>query len=106
MNSLGAILAPVYGIIVLDYYLLKHGRLDIQQLFSADPNGLYWYDNGWNMRALAAWAPAAAFSIASVWVPALQVLSGYAWVIGALLGALFYYLAMRVAKTVSARESA
>jgi len=95
VNTLGAILAPVYGIMVLDYYLLKRGKLDVQKLFSAEPGSTYWYVDGWNTRALIAWAPAAAFSIASVWVPALEVLSGYSWVIGAVLGASFYYGTMR-----------
>ncbi|WP_242468828.1 NCS1 family nucleobase:cation symporter-1 [Rhodovibrio salinarum] len=98
VNTLGAILAPVYGIMVLDYYLIKRGKLDIQELFSASENGTYWYVDGWNTRALIAWLPAAAFSIASVWVPALDALSGYAWVIGALLGAGFYYVTMRKMK--------
>lgn len=95
VNTLGAVLAPAYGIMVLDYYLIKNGTLVVQDLFSADPSGQYWYNNGWNMRAMAAWAPAAAFSIASVWLPALQILSGYGWMIGALLGAVIYYAAVR-----------
>ncbi len=36
----------------------------------------------------------AIFSISSVWHPALSFLSGYAWVIGAILGAVFYYVIM------------
>jgi NCS1 family nucleobase:cation symporter-1 len=98
VNTLGAILAPVYGIMVLDYYLIKRGKLDIQELFSASEGGTYWYVNGWNTRALIAWLPAAAFSIASVWVPTLEALEGYSWVIGAFLGAGFYYVTMRKMK--------
>lgn len=98
VNTLGAILAPVYGIMVLDYYLIKRGKLDIQELFSASESGTYWYVDGWNMRAIIAWLPAAAFSIASVWVPTLEALAGYSWMIGALLGAGFYYLTMRKMK--------
>jgi len=105
VNTLGAILAPVYGIMVLDYYLIKRGKLDVQELFSAEHGSTYWYVDGWNMRALIAWAPAAAFSIASVWVPTLQVLSGYSWVIGAILGASFYYVAMRNMKHAAAGKA-
>jgi NCS1 family nucleobase:cation symporter-1 len=96
VNTLGAVLAPVYGIMVLDYYLIKSGRLDIGALFSADPAGAYWYQNGWNLRALAAWLPASAFSIATVWLPRMSDLSGFGWLIGALLGAAFYWAAMRI----------
>jgi len=104
VNTLGAILAPVYGIMVLDYYIIKRGTIDVQALFSAEPGGAYWYQNGWNLRALAAWVPAAAFSIATVWAPALEALAGYGWVIGAILGAAFYYGAMRN-RTVPAPEA-
>jgi NCS1 family nucleobase:cation symporter-1 len=41
VNTLGAILAPVYGIMVADYYLIKKQKIDIQQLFSTDPAGEY-----------------------------------------------------------------
>ena len=95
VNTLGAILAPVYGIMIVDYYMIKSGKLDIQQLFSAEKDGLYYYDNGWNKKAMMAFALAAIFSIATVWLPALGFLSGFSWVIGAALGAIIYYLIMK-----------
>ncbi len=91
VNTLGAILAPVYGIMVCDYYLVKKQKLDIQQLFSSEPGSKYYYLNGWNQRALIAFGAAAIFSISSEWVPALSILAGFGWVIGACLGGLFYY---------------
>ncbi|MDZ7749196.1 MAG: NCS1 family nucleobase:cation symporter-1 [Halofilum sp. (in: g-proteobacteria)] len=94
VNTLGSVLAPFYGIIVADYYLVKQGRLDIQEIFSASPQGRYYYVKGWNQNALIAFAAAAVFSVASVWVPALAGLSGYAWLIGAFLGGVFYYVLM------------
>ncbi len=91
VNTLGAILAPVYGIMIVDYYLIKKQQIDIQQLFSTDPGGQYYYNRGWNRRALAALAIAAVFAIATVWHHALAGLSGYGWVIGAALGGLLHY---------------
>jgi len=32
------------------------------------------------------------FSVATVWAPVLSDLSGYAWIIGATLGGIIYYL--------------
>jgi nucleobase:cation symporter-1, NCS1 family len=94
VNALGAIVAPFYGIIVVDYYLVKRRKLNMQQLFSADPNGAYYYVKGWNQKALLAFVCAAVFSISTVWVPALSDLNGYGWLIGAFLGGLFYYFLM------------
>ena len=95
VNTLGAILAPVYGIMITDYYMIKGGKLDVEQLFSADESGLYYYDNGWNRTALIAFGLAGIFSVATVWVPALADLSGFAWVIGAVLGGGLYFVLAR-----------
>ena len=91
VNTLGAILAPIYGIMIVDYYMIKNGKLDIQKLFSSDPGGEYFYDNGWNKRALIAFGLTSVFSVATVWVPALGFLSGFSWVIGAALGGAVYF---------------
>ncbi|GHC29326.1 NCS1 family nucleobase:cation symporter-1 [Aidingimonas halophila] len=91
VNALGAVVAPFYGIIVVDYYLVKRQNLDLEAMFSSAPDSAYYYTKGWNQRALAAFGLAALFSISSVWVPALEALGGYAWLIGAGLGGLFYY---------------
>ena len=90
VNTLGATLAPLYGIMVTDYYLVKRQRLRIPALYSTDPAEPYHYRKGWNTTALIAFFIAAAFSVATVWVAALEVLSGYAWLLGALLGGLIY----------------
>ncbi|WP_309083501.1 NCS1 family nucleobase:cation symporter-1 [Chelativorans sp.] len=95
VDTLGAVLAPLYGILVVDYYLVRKQQLDIQQLFSSEPGSAYYYDSGWNTKALIAFAIAAVFSVASVWVPALTALSGFAWLIGAALGGALHYALMR-----------
>nr|WP_236700598.1 NCS1 family nucleobase:cation symporter-1 [Allosalinactinospora lopnorensis] len=94
VDTLGAVLAPLYGIMVVDYYLLRRQRLNVQDLFSAAPEGEYYYSKGWNRRALGAFAIPAVFSMATVWVPALEALSGFAWLIGAAFGALLHYALM------------
>lgn len=95
VDTLGAVLAPLYGIIVADYYLLRRSHLVLADLYTTRPEGTYWFDRGWNLRAIGAFALAAVFSVATVWVEALAPLAGFAWIIGALLGGLFHCLAMR-----------
>ena len=95
VDTLGAILAPLYGILIADYYVVKQRRLDVDQMFSADPSGRYYYDGGWNRRAIMAVGIAAVFSIGTVWLPALQALSGFGWLIGAVLGGVLYILFSR-----------
>ena len=92
VDTLGAILAPLYGILIADYYFVQKRQLVIQDLFTEDPMGRYHYDGGWNMRAIMAVGLAALFSIGTVWLPALQALSGFGWLIGAVLGGVLYIL--------------
>ncbi len=95
VNALGAIVAPFYGIIVVDYYLIKRQHLNMQELFSSATGSAYYYVNGWNTRALIAFGVAAMFSLSTVLVPALSSLGGYGWLIGAGLGGIFYYGLMK-----------
>lgn len=90
VNTLGATLAPLYGIMIVDYYLHRNETLDRADLYDLQ-GGRYRYGEGWNRNAVIAFAGAAVFSVASVWIPALAWLKGYAWLIGAGLGALIFH---------------
>ena len=94
VNTLGALLAPAYGVMIADYYLVKRQRLDVQQLFSSEKDGVYYYKNGWNHRALVAFSLAAVFAVLAVWLPSLSFLSGFDWLIGALIAGALYYAIM------------
>ena len=94
VDTLGAILAPLYGVLVADYYIVQRRSIKVADLFTMEESGRYFYQKGWNVRALLAIGIAAVFSIAAVWVPMLSGLSGFAWVIGALIGAVLYVAAM------------
>jgi NCS1 family nucleobase:cation symporter-1 len=89
VNTLGAMLAPLYGILIVDYYLIRKEKLHLADLYKTE-GGRYHYTNGWHRNALIAFAVAAVFSVATVWVPALGQLEGYGWVIGAVLGGAIY----------------
>ncbi|MDO4887113.1 MAG: NCS1 family nucleobase:cation symporter-1 [Actinomycetaceae bacterium] len=95
VDTLGAVLAPLYGIIIADYYLVRRQRLHISDLYSMREGGTYWFNNGWNVRAMIAFGVAAIFSVLTVWLPALESWSGFAWLLGAFLGGLFHCIAMR-----------
>ncbi|MFC6671611.1 NCS1 family nucleobase:cation symporter-1 [Marinobacterium aestuariivivens] len=99
VNTLGAVLAPVYGIMMADYYIIQRRHLDIQALFSAKPGSRYYFNGGWNLRAVCAFVLGSLFSVASVWLPALEVLSGYSWVMGAVIGGVLHLLFMSVARS-------
>ncbi|MFP7675453.1 NCS1 family nucleobase:cation symporter-1 [Marivita sp. S0852] len=91
VNTLGAVLAPIFGIMIVDYYVHRKEQLSEADLYNMD-GGLYHYSNGWNNAAVKAFGIAAIFSVATVWVPWFSVLSGFNWVIGAILGAVIYHV--------------
>jgi len=92
VNTLGAILAPVYGIMIVDYYVIKKQRIDVNELFTGSKNGKYYYNDGWNRKGFIAWTIAGVFSVLTVWHPALSGLGGYAWIIGAALGTVLHLM--------------
>jgi len=50
----GSLLGAFGGVMIVDYWLLRRERLDLVDLYSADPRGPYWYASGFNWRAFAA----------------------------------------------------
>lgn len=46
MSALGNVFAPIVGVIIADYVVIKRGRIDVPALF--DPNGPYRYVHGVN----------------------------------------------------------
>jgi NCS1 family nucleobase:cation symporter-1 len=101
VNTLGAILAPVFGIMIVDYYIIKKEKLNVDDLFSAKPKGRYHYDGGFNKKAMLAWLLSGYIAIGSVWPNILFAGlgdffanlgggGGYAWMIGASLGAIIH----------------
>jgi nucleobase:cation symporter-1, NCS1 family len=94
LGGMGAMLGPIFGIMIADYYLVKRQHLDVDQLYSDSPDGPYFYRKGWNLRAIAAFIPAAIVSIAIDVVPAFHAGSAYSWFVSvALAGGTYTILA-------------
>lgn len=96
VNTLGATLAPVFGIMIADYYFHRRQELITRDLYDME-GGAYHYENGWNRAAVKAFGLAAVFSVATVWAPWFASLSGYNWVIGAILGGVLFHIFVKKA---------
>jgi cytosine/uracil/thiamine/allantoin permease len=59
LGGLGALLGPLFGIIIADYWLVRRGKIDVPALYTEDPTGAYHYRGGVNLHAVAAFIPAA-----------------------------------------------
>jgi Cytosine/uracil/thiamine/allantoin permeases len=54
-------MGPLAGIMCSDYYLVRKEKFNIGELYK--PNGLYWYDHGYNWRAFVAFLYAVTFFV-------------------------------------------
>jgi len=97
-----ALLGPVLAIILVDYFVLRRTRLEVDELYRRD--GRYNYGNGFNGAAIAALligvAPNVPGFLSQVGLlapgrlPFLVGLYDYAWFIGLGIAGLAYYLLM------------
>ncbi len=84
------LLGPVAGIMVADYFLLRHCYLEVPGLYRTD--GLYIYTRGFNPRAIAALILGIFCALIGLAIPALRFLYDYAWFVGFFLSASVYLL--------------
>ena len=52
MASYSIVLAPIAALMAFDFFVIKHARIDIYQLYR--PTGIYRFTGGWNWRAFTA----------------------------------------------------
>ncbi|MHA0917221.1 NCS1 family nucleobase:cation symporter-1 [Kosakonia cowanii] len=87
LDVLGACIGPLFGILLADFYLIKRGKVFVDDLFTVSPNGRYWYKNGFNPKAIAALLPSVMVGLVISFIPALHEVANFSWFIGVFLGA-------------------
>lgn len=92
VNAIGATMGPLLGIIVIDYYLIARGRVNVEALYQEE--GEYRYQGGWNINALAATIVGSIFStILPNFTNLLPTWWGtYGWFFGVFIGGVVYYV--------------
>lgn len=87
LDVLGACIGPLFGILLADFYLIKRGKVFVDDLFTVSPSGRYWYKNGFNPKAIAALLPSVMVGLVISFIPALHEVANFSWFIGVFLGA-------------------
>lgn len=54
LSSFSVFLSPIMGVMVVDFYLLRKGRIQLSHLYRTRDTS-YWYTKGVNWRAIPAW---------------------------------------------------
>jgi NCS1 family nucleobase:cation symporter-1 len=98
VSVFGAILAPLYGVMMADYYLVKRQVVNAPELYTMAAEGRYHYDGGWNHIGLKTLAIAGVIAIG--WELSTQLFhvlpaNNLGWVIGAVAGAVVYTTLMK-----------
>lgn len=95
---IGAMFCPLFGIVLVDYFILRRGKIELKDLYQKE--GIYWYWKGVNPLALISWA--IGFVIYLGFSPmlmekVLQIKTGFPWPLGSslpslILAGLIYFL--------------
>jgi len=92
VDTIGAFFGPLFGVMVIDYYLVKKTNLDNKSIFSLESNSAYFYSNGWHIKAIYAVTLGFVFAASTIWNESLMNFNSFSWMIGAFISSLTYYL--------------
>ena len=92
IDTFGSFFGPIAGVMLVDYYLTKESTLDNKDIFSLEKNSLYYYSNGWHVKAIYSLFLGFVFAASTIWNESLMNFQSYSWIIGALTSSLIYYL--------------
>lgn len=90
VDVLAALIGPVYGILIIDYYYIKRRHVNVHDLYSTSREGTYWYRHGVNWKAVAALIPAGIASVAAMMLDSGSGIGNFTFFIGAFMAAGVY----------------
>jgi NCS1 family nucleobase:cation symporter-1 len=88
-----ALLGPIAGIMICDYYLVRRRQLVVEDLYLR--GGVYEYLHGFNPNAIVALVAGVAIALIGLAVPAVRWLFDYAWFVGFAVSGGLYFLLMQ-----------
>lgn len=98
------LMGPIAGIMVCDYFLIRHTELDVNSLYHRE--GAYHYSKGVNPRAVVALVLGVAIALIGLVVKPLHFFYDYAWFVGFFVAGIVYVLLMKTSATAPIRTPA
>ena len=92
LNGYAAVLGPVAGIMICDYFVIRRKRLATDDLYLR--GAAYEYSGGFNWRAIAALAIGSTVALMGLVISPIRFLYDYSWFVGFVVAFLVYYLLM------------
>ena len=92
IDTFSCFFGPFFGIMVVDYYLIKKSNLVNKDIFSIEKHSTYYYSGGWHLKAIYSLVVGFIFAAATIWNESLIYLNYYSWILGVVVSSLTYYL--------------
>ena len=92
VDTLGSFFGPIFGIMIIDYYLINKSKINNKDIFSSASTGSYYFSGGWHIKGIYSMFIGFIFSSVTIWNPNFMFLQSYSWIIGAFVSSFTYYL--------------
>ena len=92
VDTFSSFFGPLFGVIIADYYLIKSQSISNKDIYSTDTSGIYYFSSGWHIKGLYSLLVGFIFSASTIWNPNLMFLQSFAWIMGAIISLITYYL--------------
>jgi len=92
VDTLISFFSPIFGVMIADYYLIKSESISNKDIYSTDADSIYYFSKGWHIKGCYSILIGFIFSASTIWNPNLMFLQSFAWIIGAFISFLTYYL--------------
>jgi NCS1 family nucleobase:cation symporter-1 len=89
LDTLGAFIGPLYGVLIADYYLVARRKIDVDALYTLSPQGRYHFTRGYNPVAIGVTVLGAGAAMTLVLFGSADA-AAYSWFVGAILAFVLY----------------
>jgi len=105
IGGVGALMGPLLGIVLADYYLVRKAQIHADSLYSDAPDGRYYYTKGTNLNSVIALIIAGLITLTFAFAPIFATIAPFSWPIGVVLGIILCLLVNRMRPNVHARAA-
>ena len=92
IDTFSSFFGPIFGVMVVNYFILNNSKIEIKGIHSINSESPYHFSNGWHIKAIYSLFIGFIFSSSTIWNTNLMFLQSYAWIIGAIMSSLTFYL--------------
>lgn len=95
IGILSTFIAPLFGILVADFYHINKQQLNITELYNAESTGIYYFYHGFNLAAIISMVLVGCIDIIMATIPLFSKYSDFVCILGMFLGGIVYLYLMK-----------